>query len=177
LADELQTAYLRCQELSPQLDAAVEAEDLAAVRAVQQQLLALQAAVEGGVRTAKPPANVRRWLQVRGKECVGVGGSKQHIGGQSGNLMRLVSAPCCAVLWYDVHPCTVLRCGPGLTYQHKVSAHSLRSIGSCLGLYTQPDGAVPCCAVLRCAALRCGVQASVYDLYDLAFLIKCKHKE
>jgi hypothetical protein len=36
---------------------------------------------------------------------------------------------------------------------------------------------VPCCAVLRCAALRCGVQASVYDLYDLAFLIKCKHKE
>jgi hypothetical protein len=64
LADVLQSTYLRCQELSPKLDAAVDAEDLAAVRAVQQDLLALQAAVEGGVRTAKPPANVRRWLQV-----------------------------------------------------------------------------------------------------------------
>ena len=66
LREQLQTVYSRCQELSPQLDEAVESEDLPAIRAVQRELLQLQEGVEGGIRAAKPPANVRRWLQVGG---------------------------------------------------------------------------------------------------------------
>lgn len=64
LAQELQSAYSRCQQLSPELDAAVDEEDVAALRGIQQELLGLQASLEGSIRAAKPPANVRRWLQV-----------------------------------------------------------------------------------------------------------------
>lgn len=64
LANDLQTAYDRCQELSPVLDDAVDAEDLSGIRSVQRELLQLQGAMEGSIRAAKPPANVRKWLQV-----------------------------------------------------------------------------------------------------------------
>lgn len=63
LAQELQSAYSRCQQLSPELDVAVDEEDVAALRGIQQELLGLQASLEASIRTAKPPANVRRWLQ------------------------------------------------------------------------------------------------------------------
>jgi hypothetical protein len=50
--------------MTEQLDEAVEADDVEAVAAMQQQLQEMQKNVEAGIRAAKPPANVRRWLQV-----------------------------------------------------------------------------------------------------------------
>jgi hypothetical protein len=61
--------YTACQGLAEQLDAAVEEDDAEAVAAMQQQLQQLQQQVEAGIRAAKPPANVRRWLQVRTLHC------------------------------------------------------------------------------------------------------------
>ncbi|KAF6262337.1 hypothetical protein COO60DRAFT_649132 [Scenedesmus sp. NREL 46B-D3] len=55
--------YAACQGMAEQLDAAVEAGDVEAVAAMQQQLQQMQQQVEAGIRAAKPPANVRRWLQ------------------------------------------------------------------------------------------------------------------
>jgi hypothetical protein len=56
--------------LGPELDAAIAADDGGAIRRLQRQLLDMQAAVDGGVRAAKPPAHARRWLQVREVMCV-----------------------------------------------------------------------------------------------------------
>jgi hypothetical protein len=50
--------------MTEQLDEAVEEDDVEAVAAMQQQLQEMQHKVEAGIRAAKPPANVRRWLQV-----------------------------------------------------------------------------------------------------------------
>jgi hypothetical protein len=64
LSQLLLEAYNTCQGMTEQLDEAVEDDDLEAVTAMQQQLQEMQQKVEAGIRAAKPPANVRRWLQV-----------------------------------------------------------------------------------------------------------------
>lgn len=56
--------YTACQGMAEQLDEAVDEDDAEAVAAMQQQLQGMQQKVEAGIRAAKPPANVRRWLQV-----------------------------------------------------------------------------------------------------------------
>ncbi|KAF8059148.1 hypothetical protein HT031_005320 [Scenedesmus sp. PABB004] len=63
LGELLQEAHDAALDLSPAVDAAVDGGDDAALRALQAQLADLQARVEAGVRAAKPPAHVRRWLQ------------------------------------------------------------------------------------------------------------------
>jgi hypothetical protein len=65
--------YTTCQVMAEQLDEAVEADDVEAVLAMQQQLQQMQQQVEAGIRAAKPPANVRRWLQVRQLGFTGLG--------------------------------------------------------------------------------------------------------
>lgn len=66
LSQLLLDTYTACQAEAEQLEAAVEAEDEAAIAALQGQLQGMQQQVEAGIRAAKPPANVRRWLQVGG---------------------------------------------------------------------------------------------------------------
>jgi hypothetical protein len=64
LSQLLADVYSSCQSLEPQLDVAVEAEDLPRLAELQQQLQEMQLQLEGAIRQAQPPANVRRWLQV-----------------------------------------------------------------------------------------------------------------
>ncbi|WIA18501.1 hypothetical protein OEZ85_009954 [Tetradesmus obliquus] len=63
LSQLLMDTYTACQGMAEQLDEAVDEDDAEAVAAMQQQLQGMQQKVEAGIRAAKPPANVRRWLQ------------------------------------------------------------------------------------------------------------------
>ncbi|GFR44879.1 hypothetical protein Agub_g6222 [Astrephomene gubernaculifera] len=65
LAALLMSVYDTCQQLSPRLEQAIAAGDVAAVGAAREQLRGLQEQVEAAIRTASPKVNskVRRWLQ------------------------------------------------------------------------------------------------------------------
>jgi hypothetical protein len=52
-----------CEDRAPELDAAVDAGDTAALSALASELRDMQSAVETALRAARPPAHVRRWLQ------------------------------------------------------------------------------------------------------------------
>ena len=58
------TVYERCQQLAPQLDAAIEAEDAAQISEIWQELAVLRRSLEEGMRTAKVSTKLRAWLQV-----------------------------------------------------------------------------------------------------------------
>ncbi|KAG2452524.1 hypothetical protein HYH02_002762 [Chlamydomonas schloesseri] len=65
LAALLHRTYAACQELAPELDAAIAAGDSAAVEDAKERLVRMQADLEAAMRSAEPKVNakVRRWMQ------------------------------------------------------------------------------------------------------------------
>ncbi|KAG2445960.1 hypothetical protein HXX76_000563 [Chlamydomonas incerta] len=65
LAALVERTYAACQRLAPELDAAIERGDSAAVADAKQRLVGMQAELEAAMRSAEPKVNakVRRWLQ------------------------------------------------------------------------------------------------------------------
>ncbi len=86
MAELLSSTYDLCQELSPRLDAAIEAGDGEGVLAAEEELLEAQSRLEAALRSASPKANAktRRWLQVGG--LGGNGGGKEE--GNGGRKKR-----------------------------------------------------------------------------------------
>lgn len=63
LSQLLLQTHTTCKALSQDLDIAIENDNMTLVQQIQQNLLSLRQQIDTGIRSVKPPANVRRWLQ------------------------------------------------------------------------------------------------------------------